>query len=339
LKKIVIILLFTFANAFFAFGQDIHFSQFNSSPLNINPAFTGLFKGNVRFVGNYRNQWSAVTVPYTTSSAACDFSIKTNKQTQDILGLGVLVNADKAGDSEYGTVEFIPSISYTKSLRRRGDLFLSYGIQAGLAQRSINYAKLTFDNQYNGSTFDQNISSGEVFSKQSFFFFDLSSGINFNVLKDRYNLSIGGAINHINKPNQSILEGNVPLDQRITLHASAQISIHEHIDVLPGILFLSQGRFKEYTIGSNFKFIFQARDVATQAFYLGGFFRLKDKDAFIISSRIDYNKLSMGLSYDINLSKLSNASNGKGAVELSLIYIIENQKTISFRKIPCPTFM
>jgi len=41
-------------------AQDIHYSQFDRSPLNINPALTGLFKGDLRFIGNYRSQWNRV---------------------------------------------------------------------------------------------------------------------------------------------------------------------------------------------------------------------------------------------------------------------------------------
>jgi len=33
-------------------GQDIHFSQYNMSPLNLNPAFTGSFDGDYRAGGN-----------------------------------------------------------------------------------------------------------------------------------------------------------------------------------------------------------------------------------------------------------------------------------------------
>jgi len=36
------------------FGQDIHLSQFNASPQNLNPAQTGLFDGDWRFVGNHK---------------------------------------------------------------------------------------------------------------------------------------------------------------------------------------------------------------------------------------------------------------------------------------------
>ena len=41
-------------------AQDIHFSQFYQSPLNLNPALTGVMNCNHRIVANYRNQWASV---------------------------------------------------------------------------------------------------------------------------------------------------------------------------------------------------------------------------------------------------------------------------------------
>ena len=50
------VLLTVLCNGLYA--QDPHFSQFFSSPLTLNPAFTGKFDGAVRFIGDYRNQWN-----------------------------------------------------------------------------------------------------------------------------------------------------------------------------------------------------------------------------------------------------------------------------------------
>ena len=50
-------------------AQDIHFSQFGNSPINLNPGLTGAFGGDMRFVANYRNQWRVdptPLVPYLT---------------------------------------------------------------------------------------------------------------------------------------------------------------------------------------------------------------------------------------------------------------------------------
>jgi hypothetical protein len=54
-------------------AQDIHFSQFSFSPANLNPAYTALFDGDVRFVANYRNQWFTVPVNYNTVSLVCRY--------------------------------------------------------------------------------------------------------------------------------------------------------------------------------------------------------------------------------------------------------------------------
>src|SRR5271156_4589456 len=59
--------------------QDVHFSQFNFSPLNQNPANTNLFDGDYRFVGNYKNQWPTVPVRYNTFSASAEANFITLK--------------------------------------------------------------------------------------------------------------------------------------------------------------------------------------------------------------------------------------------------------------------
>ena len=49
-------------------AQDIHYTQFYASPLNLNPAAAGSFNGDYRFAANYRNQRSSLGTPYTTMS-------------------------------------------------------------------------------------------------------------------------------------------------------------------------------------------------------------------------------------------------------------------------------
>ena len=58
-KQLLIIIL-AVIGSFSLSAQDIHFSQFYSSPLNLNPALTGVMNSSVRLVGNYRNQWASV---------------------------------------------------------------------------------------------------------------------------------------------------------------------------------------------------------------------------------------------------------------------------------------
>ena len=58
-------------------------------------------------------------------------------------------------------------------------------------------------------------------------------------------------------------------------------------------------------------------------------------DAAILSARFDFNDMSLGFSYDINVSPLRAASNGQGAFEFSLQYkILGNTK----KSVYCPDF-
>ena len=58
MKKLVLIL--SVFVSYLSLGQDIHFSQWMFSPLNLNPGETGAYEGDYRVVGNYRSQWGAV---------------------------------------------------------------------------------------------------------------------------------------------------------------------------------------------------------------------------------------------------------------------------------------
>ena len=53
-------------------GQDLHYSMFDLSPMNLNPGTTGKFDGDYRFSANHRHQWRAVTIPYSTFSFGLD---------------------------------------------------------------------------------------------------------------------------------------------------------------------------------------------------------------------------------------------------------------------------
>ena len=52
-----------------ATAQDPSFSQFFSSPLNINPALTANINSEWRGISNFRHQWAGVGQPYNTGTA------------------------------------------------------------------------------------------------------------------------------------------------------------------------------------------------------------------------------------------------------------------------------
>ena len=53
-------------------AQDPSFSQFFSSPLNINPALTANINADWRVIANFRNQWIGPASPYITGTISYD---------------------------------------------------------------------------------------------------------------------------------------------------------------------------------------------------------------------------------------------------------------------------
>ena len=66
---------------------------------------------------------------------------------------------------------------------------------------------------------------------------------------------------------------------------------------------------------------------------------IRDNDAMIPKIGFVFEKLNMLLSYDINISKLSKASNNFGGLEFSLIYSWNKNKSVSEKKYLCPKYL
>ena len=70
-----LITIFLLCTAYVIQAQDIHFSQFYASPLTLNPAATGDFKGDWRINNIYRKQWNAISPGYMTNALGFDMPV------------------------------------------------------------------------------------------------------------------------------------------------------------------------------------------------------------------------------------------------------------------------
>src|SRR5438309_1643127 len=103
--KIFIILSILFL-AQVSLAQDFHLSQYDASPLYLNPSLTGFFFGYYRLHAHYRTQWaSLVPKPFTTSQVAYD-------QSLGPVGLGAQVMDYRAGAGGYNVFNFSVSGAY-----------------------------------------------------------------------------------------------------------------------------------------------------------------------------------------------------------------------------------
>ena len=332
-------------------AQDIHFSQFYLSPLNLNPAMTGVMNCNVRLVGNYRNQWASVlkSNAYATYSASYDQKIAVGRY--DYFGIGATFWGDVAGEANFATTTGKISASYAKRMGggRNEAHYLVVGAEGGVAQRSLEFIKLRWGTQHDGNGgFDPDANSLETgLDDEQFLFADLAAGLLwFSVFDENNNLFIGGAYHHLNRANQSFYQDTrEDLYSRFTLHAGGEFEIAPRLGLVPGVITMFQGPSFQVNTGTSFKFLLgsgRGRFSNYQAFHLGAWVRVSNKvetgiltDAVILSTRFDFNQFSLGFSYDLNVSALRPASSNNGAFEFALVYkFCGNER----RGVYCPNF-
>lgn len=334
-------------------AQDIHFSQFYLSPLNLNPAMTGVMNCNIRMVGNYRNQWASVlkSNAYSTYSASYDQKIAVGRY--DYFGVGATFWGDVAGEANFATTTGKLSGSYSKRMGggRKEAHYLVFGVEAGLSQRSIDFDKLRWGTQHDGQGGHDPLAPSleENLFNDQFLFGDLGAGLLwFSVFDENNNLFLGGAYHHLNRANQTFYEDNglrEDLYSRFTIHAGGEFSVASRLGLVPGVIIMKQGPSFQVNSGTSLKFLLGSGRGGFsnyQAFQVGAWVRVSNKvetgyltDAVIISTRFDYNQFSLGFSYDLNVSALQPASSNNGAFEFALLYkFCGNER----RGVYCPNF-
>lgn len=310
------------------FAQDIHFSQFNETPLHLNPAYTGMFNGLYRGMVNYRNQWQAMGHPYQTMAASFDAPVLLSSPAH--LGLGAFIYRDKAGDSEFGTFQALVSASAILPLDDNSTL--SAGLQGGFSQRSANTANVQWESQYQNGTYDPTLPSNEVNQLTSFPYADFSAGVAYHYQsvsdnlagKDMWKLNAGFAYFHMNRPTQRFYSGSTKLDGRLVGHVNGHYDFPgTKWSIEPSFVFMQQGPAKEITGGAMVRYRMKNGTKVTSLLTesgvaLGVHYRVGD--AIIPQLYYDLGDLFLGLSYDLNISSYSAASKNKGGFEVTLRY-------------------
>jgi len=342
--KGLISILFFVASIFSGIAQDIHFSQFMAAPQQVNPALTGMFDGDLRIMANYRKQWGSITVPYRTMAVSGDMKLSSGLFDNDFIGAGLFIYSDKAGDIDFNTNQINFSLAYHKSLSVESNHYLSVGFVGGVAQRSVNPSKMTFDNQFNGIGFDPNIGIADNIPLGTYVFGDLGAGISWYYGIGKHSKAYAGAsFYHINKPNQSFYSGvDIPLNRKQVFYAGGEFKLYDRFSLQPQLIYMSQWPHSEFLYGGYIHMdLTHITDVTAKDISIGFFNRYGD--ALIAILRLGLEDWQVGMSYDINTSSLAAASIGRGGPEISLVYLVDVPKfsKVKHRKgnpVYCPKF-
>jgi type IX secretion system PorP/SprF family membrane protein len=327
-------LLFIILYATGASAQDMHFTQFYSSPLYLNPAFAGADVCS-RVSLTYRNQWPGIKKTYTSYLASVDHYFN-----QKNIGAGILFASDVAGTGNLKTTIVNAQIAYEARLTKK--VYLRLGAQPGVQIRSINFNNLIFG--------DQIARGGEVASLEeptlTRAFFDIGAGA--LVYTRRY--WAGFSAYHLNRPNQSMREdpdGLLPI--KISIHGGGKFQVKSKEDekdeakkkyVSPAFNYRHQNKFDQLDLGfyysqSVLNLGLWYRGIPLFKAYSPGY---KNNDAVAIIVGLKTDRFNFGYSYDITISKLARLS--YGAHEVAVSYqLCKLKKKKKYRMLtPCPKF-
>lgn len=312
-------------------AQDIHFSQYAETPSIINPALAGV-RYNTSISANYKDQWGSVARRYQTFGLSFEQTIKFRKLKGNYFAVAVNIFRDAAGDAKLNTLN--PNLGFSYSQKVNRSMKVSAGLQGGFFYRTIDVDNLQWGRQYDGTAYNASLPSGENTPRSAITAYDLGGGINLNYAQsDKFissrsaaKFNVGAAAYHYGIGRNSFFTTEEKLQTRFCAYFNGDFNIPGTKNALmPSFLYMRQGPSEEAIAGVLFKFIIADPSTYTGvkkpvALAVGGHYRFKD--AIIPAILLQYDKYAFGVSYDINVSALTPASNKYGGLEIMLRYNI-----------------
>jgi type IX secretion system PorP/SprF family membrane protein len=326
------IAFFALNTSFLSIAQDVHFSQmYFTSPLTLNPALVGIDNALTANIG-FRTQWKAIATPYNTIGASIDFRLNESKRDKKgIFAMGVNFFNDQAGDVKISTTTASINFGYHLIINPKNTL--GAAIYAGFGNRFINTAAGRWGSQFDGMKYDASLPTNEYFMTDRFSYMDVGLGMvyryrsseSYMTRNDSKQFTAGFAVYHLNKPNYSFINTNDDkLYMRFSLFANAIVGFNNsNFSLMPGFYFQKQGPSNEILFGTYGRYMFKKLSSIT-GFNKGSYLSLglfyRALDAMVVKAMVEYEDFSLGISYDVNMSTLTPASNARGGMEVFLRY-------------------
>jgi type IX secretion system PorP/SprF family membrane protein len=328
-----------------AIAQDIQFSQFYNALLYQNPAFAGSAHAP-RVTLHQRLQWPAQDSRYNTSYISADhFFHNVNS------GVGLIVIRDAQGAKNISSTEIGAQYAYEMPISRQ--LSVRAGLQLSYVSRGVDYAKLTFPQQFNDNSGYDPGSTNPYDSKSSMKgYADASAG---GLLYSK-TIWLGLSAHHLNTPNQSFLNtGPSPLPIKVAMTGGYKIPlVHKkymaymeeevEISLTPTFHYKSQGRSDQLDLGAYIRydqimFGLWYRGLPVKHYKRSNGTRLQNTESIVAMIGWKYRAISVAYSYDFVTSRLAPYRTG-GAHELNitLTHHKHKKKHKQLKRLPCPSF-
>jgi type IX secretion system PorP/SprF family membrane protein len=349
----LLILIVTLSSLTAVKAQDVHFSQFAMSPLLLNPALAGLNNGDYRAYANFRTQWNTIAGgnAYRTFAGGVDMAVGKASRSGSFAGIGMSFFSDQSGAAGFQTNNATLTAAYHIMMSKKRNMSLSMGLQGSFNTRGFDPSKATYDFNYDQVTGNINTNQKESFTRTKVYYGDVGAGLFYTATtKGGSDIYFGTGLSHINEPHISFFSGstvssdfNEKLYMKFTAHGGAAVVLSKKTWIIPNFFILKQGPASQYNVGAMMKMQLGNKILTRNFLYLGAQLRIANAmdipmaDAAIIHCRFDYKGLTVGLSYDINVSKLAVSTSTFGAPEVGVMYTIKAKHKVNQGY--CPVMM
>jgi type IX secretion system PorP/SprF family membrane protein len=317
-----------------SYAQDPHISQFDKLPLLFNPAISGaLYKIQVSTL--YRSQWTSVEAPFKT--LALSFDQRLSSSRNGFMGIGLSVLSDNTGNRLTSMMDL--KLSFSGHIRLSKVSSIGIGLNGGFIQRSGNLSGMQWGSQYASGKYNADLVNAEGnWITSTVLSPDFGAGILYNYNMDEYkkvtgnndvNFHGGFSVHHLNRPSMSYVGSDEKLPMRFTLFGNSMVRIaNSNLATGPYFFIQKQSTASEIVIGNRFRYTvanaskYTGFKSASAVYLITGYRWL---DAVILGAQYEFSSYSLGLSYDVNISKLTAYTNGRGAWEVFLKFAAANR--------------
>lgn len=327
-------------------AQDYHYTQSYNTLAQESPAHVGNLDYDhldrkYRFLALYRNQWRSVKSPYVKHNTPFEtyrFSadgvvlipglLKTN-----YLGVGINVLRESAGDLNLTNQRAEIALSYNQRLDQKSFSYLCFALSPTYNQKSVALQNAYYDRQWNGRDFDPNLPTGEQVIGDRFTAFDLNTGLMYRRLNifSKLNFATGVSVSNIMESRTNFVSTSNPLQRRFLIHGSSKYKLKPSRNLYFDTHYWIQGKLREFSL-IGYKTVASV-DYINSYTYLGIGLRLVgglskvSNDAMSLHFIQDYKDFRFSLSYDLNFSRLRQASSAKGGLEIGVLYYASRNNT------------
>jgi type IX secretion system PorP/SprF family membrane protein len=309
-------------------AQETQYSLFEYSPLYLNPANTGNYKGNWRASLIYRNQWAAGANAFTTTTAGFDAKFRLFRQK---LAAGLFVLNDESGIGGLNYNKIYGSIAIEKEFAKN---IFSLALQAGFVSGKINSWMV-----WDPVTRDYTAPNGEANFGESVSYPDIVVGVlwkrQIGILEPEAGISLA----HLNSPKNSFFgSGEEKESIRLNLNGRVKLKLSDELFLMPAILYSGKNSVSLTQAGTDIGFRFLGTSSVKQVF-AGVYLRngiIESMEALSLRAGTTVGRMDIAFNYDIAMSDLSKSGN-MGAFEIAVVYRSTGLVLNSY-SIPCERY-